>query len=80
MVKDLFMALLMITARMNPEDPSSAPATIRTWLFRTKPSAAADIPAYEFSIAMTVGMSAPPMAITRRKPKRTAKPAMNGRM
>src|SRR5207247_3415472 len=56
LAKERFIALLIITASMKPEEPSSAPATIRTLLSRTKPSAAAEIPAYEFRIAITVGM------------------------
>ena len=39
------MALHMITERMKPEDPSSAPATTSTLLFRTNPSSAAEMPA-----------------------------------
>ena len=69
----------MMSARTNPDEPSSDPATIRSLLLRTKPSAAADIPVYALSIAMTVGMSAPPIPITSRNPKPSAKAAIIGR-
>ena len=74
------MALLMMTAKIKPEAPSSAPATINTLLSRTKPRAAAERPAYAFSMAITVGMSAPPIAMTRRNPKMRANAAMMGRI
>ena len=52
---------------------------MRSLLLRTKPSAAADMPVYALSMAMTVGMSAPPIPITSRNPKRSAKAAIIGR-
>src|SRR5436305_11725259 len=64
--KERFMARHMITDRMNPEEPSSAPATIRSLLSRAKPMALADKPAYELSNAITVGISAPPIGIIKR--------------
>ena len=39
------MALDMMTERMKPEEPSSAPAIIRSLLSRTNPMAAAERPA-----------------------------------
>ena len=39
------MALHMITDRMKPDDPSRAPATTSTLLFRTNPKSAAEKPA-----------------------------------
>ena len=44
-VKDRFIAFDMITERMNPDDPSSAPAIIRSFEFSTNLIAAADSPA-----------------------------------
>ena len=43
--KERFIALHMITDRMKPEDPSSAPATISSLLSSAKPIAHADKPA-----------------------------------
>ena len=51
----------MMTDRMKPDDPSSAPAVMSTLFSSTKPMATAESPAYEFSSEMTVGMSAPPI-------------------
>ena len=45
LVNDRFMALHMITERMKPDEPSSAPATTSTLLLSTKPSSAAESPA-----------------------------------
>ena len=44
-VNERFMALDMITERMKPEEPSSAPAMISNLLLSTKPIAAAESPA-----------------------------------
>src|SRR5438445_12090598 len=68
--KERFIALRIITASMKPGEPSSAAPTIRTLVLRTKPSAAAEIPAYEVRIAMTAGIAAPPIAATRSRQKR----------
>ena len=53
---------------MRPDVPSSAPATISSLLLSTKPIAAADRPAYAFRIAITVGMSAPPIGMISSTP------------
>ena len=45
LVNERFIALHMITDRMKPDDPSSAPATISSLLSSTKPIATADNPA-----------------------------------
>jgi hypothetical protein len=45
LVNERFMAFDMITERMKPEDPSSAPATISSLLSSTNPMAAAERPA-----------------------------------
>ena len=43
--KERFMARHMMTERINPEEPSSAPATISSLLSRANPMALADKPA-----------------------------------
>ncbi len=73
------MALHMMIARMRPLDPSSAPAVIRSLLSSTKPIATAESPAYEFKIAITVGMSAPPIGMMSRTPKRSANATMTAK-
>ncbi len=60
-MNDRFIARHMITDRMKPDDPSSAPAVMSSLFSSTKPIATADSPAYEFSSEITVGMSAPPI-------------------
>lgn len=50
-----FIALHMMSARMKPDAPSSAPATISNLLPSAKPIADAASPAYLLSSAMTVG-------------------------
>ena len=45
LVKERFIARHMITDRMKPEEPSSAPAMISSLLSSTNPIAAADRPA-----------------------------------
>ncbi len=62
-VNERFIAFDMFTERMNPEAPSSAPATISSLLSIANPIAAAESPAYEFSSEITVGMSAPPIGM-----------------
>src|ERR1700721_2458134 len=79
LVNERFMALQMIAGRLNPEEPSRAPATTRTLLFSTNPSRAAERPAYEFRSEMTVGMSAPPIGVTSKTPKKKATPTMAGK-
>ena len=68
LVNERFIALHIILVRINPEAPTSEPAMIRMLLSIAKPVAAAANPEYEFSSAMTTGMSAPPMGFTRHKP------------
>jgi hypothetical protein len=41
--------------------------------------AAAERPAYEFNNEMTVGISAPPIGITRKTPNRRAIPTIAGK-
>ena len=65
---DRFIALLITIDRMNPDAPSRAPAMMRTLLPMAKPIAEAARPAYEFSSAMTTGMSAVPMGSTSMTP------------
>ena len=57
--------------RIRPEVPSSAPATINSLLSSTKPIAEAERPAYAFRIAITVGMSAPPIGMISRTPNKS---------
>ena len=72
------MARHMMMERMNPDDPSSAPATISSLLFSTNPMALADNPAYEFNSAITVGISAPPMGMISSTPNSSASAAKIG--
>ena len=58
----------MMTERIRPDDPSSAPAMMSSLFSSTKPIATADRPAYEFSSEMTVGMSAPPIGMISSTP------------
>ena len=57
---------------MTPDAPTSEPAMISTLLSITNPVAAAAKPEYEFSRAMTTGMSAPPIGPTSRIPSTEA--------
>ena len=59
----------MMTDRMKPDDPSSAPAVMSILFSSTNPIATADSPAYEFRSEMTVGMSAPPIGMISSTPK-----------
>src|SRR5437867_6679616 len=77
-VNERFIAFDMITERMNPEEPSSAPAMMSSLLSSTNPIAAAERPAYELSREMTVGMSAPPIGTTMRTPNSIGMPIING--
>ena len=45
LVNERFMAFDMLTERMKPDAPSSAPAMISSLLLRTNPMAAAESPA-----------------------------------
>src|SRR5258706_125770 len=60
---DRFIALHMITERMNPEDALIAPATISSRFPSANPIAAQAAPANEFNSAITVGMSPPPIGM-----------------
>src|SRR5258706_15505064 len=68
----------MMIARMSPDDPSRAPAVISSLLSSTKPIATAERPAYELRIAITVGMSAPPIGMIRSTPNSSARTMMTG--
>src|SRR5947199_9561748 len=68
LVNDRFMARDMMIERMNPEEPSSAPAIMRRLLSSTNPMALADSPAYELRSALTVGLAAPPIGMLGRQP------------
>ena len=72
LVSGRFMARPMRTVSNVPEAPTNAPATIRSSLFRTNPASATAIPVMEFMRAMTTGMSAPPMGVTRTIPSTSA--------
>src|SRR5437879_12522235 len=72
LLNDRFMARDMMIERINPEEPSSAPAIMRRLLSSTNPMALADSPAYELRSAMTVGISAPPIGIMSRNPNNSA--------
>ncbi len=61
---------------MNPDAPSSAPATMSTSLLIANPVAHAANPEYELSRATTTGMSAPPIGITNRMPRTNASAIM----
>ena len=58
---------------MMPDAPTSEPEMIKTLLLITKPAAAAANPEYEFSKAITTGMSAPPIEITSSTPNPRAR-------
>src|SRR5271163_2023278 len=57
LLKERFMALHMITDKMNPDEAFSAPATMSKRFDNANPMAAQAAPAYEFSSAITVGIS-----------------------
>ena len=61
---DLFMARVMILVSMSPDAPTSEPAMMSMLFSSANPAAAAAIPEYELSNAMTTGMSAPPIGMT----------------
>ena len=72
---DRFIAFDMSRVRMVPEAPTSVPATMRSWLSRTKPAAATARPVNAFRSEMTTGMSAPPIGMTSAMPNRSASTA-----
>ena len=69
---DLFMARVMILVSMSPDAPTSEPAMISMLFSSANPAAAAAIPEYEFSNAITTGMSAPPIGMTIMIPMTSA--------
>ena len=71
---DLFIALHMIFVKISPLAPTKAPATINTLFSITKPAAQAAKPEKLFNKAMTTGISAPPIGITKRTPRTIANP------
>src|SRR6478672_388204 len=71
-MNDRFIALHMMYDRIAPEEPTSAPVMISRLLLNMNPAAAAAHPEYEFSIDTTTGMSPPPIAATRCRPRTRA--------
>ena len=67
-----FIALPINIVSRVPEAPTSAPATIRTLLWRTKPVAEAASPVNALSSEITTGMSAPPIGRTNMTPNTRA--------
>src|SRR2546423_1295046 len=67
-VNDRFIALLINTERMKPDEPSSDPLMMRMTLPIANPVAHDANPEYEFNRATTTGMSAPPIGSTSRMP------------
>jgi hypothetical protein len=78
-VNDRFIARHMMTDRMKPDDPSSAPAVMRTLFSSANPIATAASPAYAFSSEMTVGMSAPPIGMIISTPKVSESTTITGK-
>ena len=68
------MALHMMLVRIKPDAPTSKPVTIRIVFATARPAAQAATPEYEFSSAITTGMSAPPIEIVAHTPKLKARP------
>ena len=69
---DRFIALPISSVSSVPEAPTSAPATMRTLLWRTKPVADAASPVKALSSEITTGMSAPPIGSTNMTPNTSA--------
>ena len=67
-----FMASAICLVRIEPEAPTSMPATISAVLSSAMPAAAADRPVKAFRVEMTTGMSAPPIGSTASTPSRPA--------
>ena len=67
-----FMASAICIVRIEPEAPTSMPATIRATLSSASPAAAADRPVKAFSSEITTGMSAPPIGSTTMLPSTAA--------
>ena len=66
------MALAMRFVRIEPEAPTSMPATIIAMLLRAIPVIAADRPVKAFRSEITTGMSAPPIGSTIMLPSTAA--------
>ena len=67
-----FIAFDIMSERMKPPAPSSAPAMISTLLPIANPVALAARPAYELSSEITTGMSPPPIGSTIEMPSTNA--------
>ena len=68
-----FIARLISSVRIVPEEPTRVPATIRATLSSANPAAAAaESPVNAFSSEITTGMSAPPIGSTNRLPSTAA--------
>src|SRR5579885_1928783 len=68
LVMERFIALHMRIESINPDAPSTAPPIINILFESAKPRREAELPAYEFNIAITVGISAAPMGRIRNTP------------
>ena len=67
-----FIASAMSMVRIEPEAPTSMPATISATLSSARPAAAAERPVNAFSSEITTGMSAPPIGSTNMFPSTAA--------
>ena len=67
-----FMASAICLVRIEPEAPTSMPATISAVLSSAMPAAAADSPVNAFRVEITTGMSAPPIGTTASTPSAPA--------
>ena len=67
-----FIASAICLVRIEPEAPTSMPATISAVLSSAMPAAAADRPVKAFSVEITTGMSAPPIGATASTPSAPA--------
>src|SRR4051812_38706356 len=67
-----FIASAICWVRIEPEAPTSMPATISAVFCSAMPAAAADRPGNAFSVEMTTGMSAPPIGTTASTPSAPA--------
>ena len=64
-----FIASAISIVRIDPEAPTSMPATISATLSSASPAAAAESPVKAFSSEITTGMSAPPIGSTNMFPR-----------
>ena len=67
-----FMASAICLVRIEPDAPTSMPATISAVLSSAMPAAAALRPVKAFRVEMTTGMSAPPIGTTASTPSAPA--------